>query len=96
VGTCSRKSREQHPESLGGVSHTVVGGACPGSPELPQAGARREQVVFVFRCARAEGVVWGVEDTVVMERGSGACSIVSKDPEEHLDLLWCKAILFHL
>jgi hypothetical protein len=78
---------------------TVVGSACPGNrraQSCPQAGARREQVVFILRCARAKGAVRGVEDTVVMERGSGACSTVSKDLEEHLDLLWRKAIPVHL
>jgi hypothetical protein len=66
------------------------------APKLPQAGARCKHVALVLMCARAEGAVRGVKDTVVMERGSGACSAMSKDPEEHFDLIWCKAIPVHL
>jgi hypothetical protein len=98
VGSHSGESREQCPKSLGSVSRT--GGQCLSwkqtRPELPQAGAHHKHVVLVLRCVPTEGVVRGVEDTVVMERVSGACSAVTKDPEEHFDLLWCKAISVHL
>jgi hypothetical protein len=77
----------------------VVGSACPGNTRAhncPKRGARCKRVVLVLRCARAEGAVRGVKDTVAMERGTGVCSAVSKDPEEYFDLLWCKAIPVHL